>query len=98
MSFNSMKFTGTSPQDGSEFNFYRSTETNGKTSFTVGYNLRERNIGFPVQDAVSMSVSIPGEISGGAFIGYQEAKNRAAGTGAAVITKTITLQIPYGVK
>jgi len=93
-----MKFTGTSPQDGSEFNFYRSTETNGKTSFTVGYNLRERNIGFPVQDAVSMSVSIPGEISGGAFIGYQEAKNRAAGTGAAVITKTITLQIPYGVK
>ena len=98
VSFTSVKFTGTAPQDGSEFNFQRSTESNGKTSFTVGYNLRERNIGFNVQDAISLSASIPGDISGGAIIGYQEAKSRAGGTGAAVITKTITLQIPYGVK
>ena len=98
VTFNSVKFTGTAPQDGSEFNFQRSTESNGKTTFTVGYNLRERNIGFTVQDAVSLTASIPGGISGGAIIGYQEAKAQAGGTGAAVITKTITLQIPYGVK
>jgi hypothetical protein len=98
VSFTSVKFTGTSPKEGSEFNFRRSTESNGKTSFTVGYNLREQNLGFPVQDAVSMSVSIPGEISGGEIIGYQEARSRAGGTGSAVITKTITLQIPYDVK
>ena len=98
VSFTSVKFTGTAPKEGSEFNFQRSTESNGKTSFTVGYNLREQNIGFPVQDAVSMSVSIPGNISGGEIIGYQEALSRAGGTGTAVITKTITLQIPYDVK
>ena len=98
VSFTSVKFTGTAPQDGSEFSFKRSTESNGKTSFTVGYNLRERNIGFTVEDAVSLSASIPGDISGGAIIGYNEAKSQAGGTGAAVITKTITLQIPYGVK
>ncbi len=98
VTFNSVKFTGTAPQDGSEFNFQRSTEANGKTTFTVGYNLRERNIGFTVEDAISLSASIPGNINGGAIIGYNEAKSQAGGTGAAVITKTITLQIPYGVK
>jgi hypothetical protein len=98
VSFTSVKFTGTSPKDGSEFNLQRSTESNGKTSFTVGYNLREQNMGFPVQDAVSLSASIPGNINGGAVIGYQEARAQAAGTGTAVITKTITLQIPYEVK
>jgi len=98
VSFNSIKFTGTALKDGSEFNFQRSTESNGKTSFTVGYNLREQNVGFPVEDSVSLSASIPGNIAGGAIIGYQEARAQAAGTGTAVITKTITLQIPYEVK
>jgi len=98
VSFNSIKFTGSSIQDGSEFNFQRPTESNGKTSFTVGYNLRERNVGFTVEDAISLSASIPGDINGVAMIGYKEAQSQAGGTGAAVITKTITLQIPYDVK
>jgi hypothetical protein len=98
VSFSSVKFTGTAPKEDSEFNFQRSTDGDGKTSFTVGYNLREQNIGFPVQDAISLSVSIPGDIADGAVIGYREAVDRAAGTGAAVITRTITLRIPYEVK
>lgn len=32
------------------------------------------------------------------YIGYLEAPDQAAGTGTAVITKTITLHIPYEVK
>jgi hypothetical protein len=98
VSFTSMKFTGTALKEGSEFNFQRSTDADGKTSFTVGYNLREQNNGFPVPDAVSLSASIPGDIEGGAVFGYQEAREQAGGTGIAVITRTITLQIPYEVK
>jgi len=64
VSFTSIKFTGTMPKDGSEFKLQRSTESNGKTSFPVSYNLREQSLGFPIQDSVSMSVSIPGNING----------------------------------
>lgn len=97
VSFTSMKFTGTAPKEGSEFNFQQPTGANGKATFSVGYNLRKQGDGF-VQDAVSMSASIPGDIVGSATIGYGEASDQAAGTGVAVITKTITLQIPYEVK
>jgi hypothetical protein len=98
VSFTSMKFTGTAVKDGSEFNFQRSTDADGKTSFTVGYNLGVRNTGFTIEDSVSMSASIPGNIVGTALIGYQEAADRAGGSGTAVVTKTITLRIPYEVK
>jgi hypothetical protein len=98
VSFTSMKFTGTAAKDGSKFNFQRPTESNGRTSFTVGYNLGVRNTGFTIEDSVSMSASIPGNIAGSAQIGYQEAANQAGGTGSAVVTKTITLRIPYEVK
>ena len=98
VSFTSMKFTGTSVKDGSEFNFQQPTGANGKASFTVGYNLRQQSDGLTIQDSISLSASIPGGIAGSAMIGYGEASNQAGGTGVAVITKTIPLQIPYEVK
>jgi hypothetical protein len=99
VSFHSIKTTGTSVKEGSDFSFFRSTESNGKTSFTVGYNLHPPGIGYPpAPDLIMMSVSIPPEISEGAMITYDEAKARAGGTGTAVITKQVTLQIPYAVK
>ncbi|MCM2465656.1 Ig-like domain-containing protein [Methanoculleus oceani] len=99
VSFHSVKTTGTSVKEGSEFSFSRSTESNGKTTFTVGYNLHPPGIGYPpAPDVVMMSVTIPPEISEGAMITYDEAKSRAGGTGTAAITKQVTLQIPYAVK
>lgn len=96
--FYSAKYIGMSIKDNSEFKFYRSTESNGKTSFSVGYNLHKTAGYPPVPDMVAMTASIPGGITGNAMITYEEASAQAGGAGAAVITKTVTLQVPYEVQ
>jgi hypothetical protein len=97
--FYSAKYTGTAVKENSEFRFYRSTESNGKTSFTVGYNLHKGSGYPPVPEMVAMTASIPGGISGNTYITYDEASAQAGGTtGAAVITRTVTLQVPYEVQ
>jgi hypothetical protein len=99
VSFSSCKSTGMSVKEGSDFSFSRSTESNGKATFTVGYNLHPPGIGYPpAPDVVMMSASIPPDISEGAMISYEEAKAQAGGTGEAAITRSITLTIPYAVK
>jgi hypothetical protein len=96
--FYSAKYTGTAVKENSEFRFSRSTESNGKTSFSVGYNLHQTAGYPPVPETVAMTASIPGDISGNAYITYEEAEAQAGGAGAAVITKTVTLQVPYEVQ
>lgn len=96
--FYSAKYTGTAIKENSEFRFYRSTETNGKTCFSAGYNLHKGSGYPPVPEVVAMTATIPGGIAGNAMITYEEASAQAGGTGAAVITKTVTLQVPYEVQ
>jgi len=96
--FYSAKYIGTSVRENSEFRFYRSTESNGKTSFTVGYNLRKGSGYPPVPEMVAMTATIPGGIAGNAHITYDDAEARAGGTGAAVVTRAVTLQVPYEVQ
>ena len=98
VSFYSAKYTGTSIKENSEFKFSRSTEINGKTSFSVGYNLHE-TAGFPpIPETVAMTATIPGDITKTAFITFGDAEAQAGGAGAAVITRTVALQIPYEVR
>ena len=96
--FYSAKYTGTAMKENSEFRFYRSTESNGKTSFTVGYNLHQGSGYPPVPETVAMTATIPGDIASNAYITYDEAEAQAGGAGAAVITRTVTLQVPYEVQ
>ncbi len=96
--FYSAKYTGTAIKENSEFRLSRATESNGKTSFSVGYNLHKTAGYPPVPETVAMTASIPGEISGSAGITYDEASAQAGGAGAAVVTKTVTLQVPYEVQ
>jgi hypothetical protein len=93
--FYSAKYTGTAMKDNSEFRFYRYTESNGKTSFTVGYNLHKGTGYPPVPETVAMTAGIQNPtMASNALITYEEASAQAGGTGAAVITKMVTLKMP----
>jgi hypothetical protein len=86
VSFYSAKYTGTSIKENSEF------------KFSVGYNLHE-TAGFPpIPETVAMTATIPGDITKTAFITFGDAEAQAGGAGAAVITRTVALQIPYEVR
>lgn len=94
VSFHMVKYTGTAMKEGSEFSTIRYTDNYGKASFTAGYNLHKQQIGLPVSDYILISVSLAGVVDAATHITYDEAASQAGGTGAAVITRSVTLTQP----
>ncbi|WP_319642018.1 hypothetical protein [Methanovulcanius yangii] len=92
--FQMVKYTGTAMKEGSEFSTRRYTDSYGKASFTAGYNLHKQQIGLPVSDYILISVSLAGIVDAATSITYDEAASQAGGTGATVITRSVTLTQP----